>query len=535
MLKSLSSSTRNIWLQPLDTNATAKATAFPGDNATGISAHNDGSRADPRRHQHWDVRNFFSNYGYLLTGNALNALFSFLNIWLATHALGSSGYGAVAALMAAGQAVLTIAVNWTAVSLFRFGAQEFVASGKIAESFWTRGSIALVNLAALLATYPLWAGFLLSHYHLTRSDSWLLGAFVCSTALSVQMLYALQASKRPRQSAIVLLLERVLVFAALLGIVATHAASIKTVVSAYVAGALIACSTGMLLLRHQLSPILLKTAVAVKMVWYSVPMMANGVVGFFSSNFIDAFFILKYLSLAALGIYAVGFQYAGVLMQLPTLAGSLLLPFYVTQLAHGREDRIRRFLLHAHPMATLLWSLICVFAGAFGAAVVPRLLGHQFAEVGKVIWPLLIANAAAGPVLLGLGTLANAQDKTYKSAIGALVTASVNVALDIFLIPRFGEAGCAWATTAAYTAGLLVWLLMSARYCAPLRVLIGLFPICAAYGAVTFGYRGLWPVIFGTAGFALVAWLGRAELTENIGSLREAWAKVEEPPPEVVI
>src|SRR3954470_16970407 len=180
MLKSLSSSTRNIWLQPLDTNATAKATAFPGDNATGISAHNDGSRADPRRHQHWDVRNFFSNYGYLLTGNALNALFSFLNIWLATHALGSSGYGAVAALMAAGQAVLMMALNWTVVSLARFGTQEFVERGRIAESFWTRGGIVLLTLVGLLATSPLWAGFLLSHYQLTRGDAWLLGAFVLS-------------------------------------------------------------------------------------------------------------------------------------------------------------------------------------------------------------------------------------------------------------------------------------------------------------------------------------------------------------------
>ena len=95
----------------MDSNAPAKATASSSDKAAGISGSDDGSREDPRRHQHWDVRNFFSNYGYLIGGNALNALFSFLNIWLATHALGASGYGSVAALMAAGQAVLMIAVN----------------------------------------------------------------------------------------------------------------------------------------------------------------------------------------------------------------------------------------------------------------------------------------------------------------------------------------------------------------------------------------------------------------------------------------
>src|SRR5215813_1445178 len=103
---------------------------------TGISASLQPTSSDPRRHQHWDVRNLFANYGYLVGGNALNALFSFLNIWLATHALGASGYGSVAAVMAAGQAVLMIAVHWTAAALFRFGAQEFVERGRIAESFW---------------------------------------------------------------------------------------------------------------------------------------------------------------------------------------------------------------------------------------------------------------------------------------------------------------------------------------------------------------------------------------------------------------
>jgi O-antigen/teichoic acid export membrane protein len=511
----------------LDTNASATTTSSSSDNARVIPGAGSTTAPDPRRHQHWDVRNFFSNYGYLITGNALNALFSFLNIWLATHALGASGYGAVAAVMAAGQAVLMMAVNWTIASLARFGTQELVERGKIAESFWTRGAIALLTLGALLASYPLWAGFLLTHYQLARNDSWLLGAFVCSTALSTQMQFALQAAKRPRETAIVLLLERVLVCAGLVWIVATHSGSLVTVVAAYVTGALIAGFTGMVVLRRELSPIGVKLQVARKMVGFSLPLIATMMIGFFSTNFVDAFFILKYLSLGSLGVYTVGFQYAGMLMQLPTLAGSLLLPFYVTQLAHGREDRIRRFLLHAHPMVTLLWSLTCVMAGAVGAAVVPRLLGSQFADVGKVIWPLVIANAAGGPILFGLTTLANAQDKTYKGAIAAVITAAVNVALDIVLIPRFGAAGCAWATTAAYSVSLLVWLALSYRHAAPLKVLLGLVPAMIA-GVVVAVHGG----IVETFLVALAAFLGiffwrRPEFAEDVGLLREAWARTE--------
>jgi len=511
----------------LDTNASATTTSSSREGARVIPGAGSTAAPDPRRHQHWDVRNFFSNYGYLITGNALNALFSFLNIWLATHALGAIGYGAVAAVMAAGQAVLMIAVNWTIASLARFGTQEFVERGKIAESFWTRGAIALLTLLALLATYPLWSGFLLTHYQLTRSDSWLLGVFVLSTALSTQMQFALQAAKRPRETAIVLLLERVLVFAGLVWIVASHAGSLVTVVAAYVAGSLIAGSTAMVILRHQLSPLSAKLSVARKMLRFSLPLMATMMVGFFSTNFVDAFFILKYLSLAQLGVYTVGFQYAGVLMQLPTLAGSLLLPFYVTQLAHGREDRIRRFLMHAHPMVTLLWSLTCVLAGAVGAAVVPRILGGQFADVGKVIWPLVIANAVAGPILFGLGTLANAQDKTYKGAIAAAFTATVNVALDIVLIPRFGAAGCAWATTAAYSIALLVWLAMSYRHAAPVKVLVGLAPVLAATIVLALHSGSTIAVVTALLTFLVIVVWRRNELAEDMTLLREAWTRTQ--------
>jgi O-antigen/teichoic acid export membrane protein len=511
----------------LDTNARATTTASSSETTRVIPAAGSTAAPDPRRHQHWDVRNFFSNYGYLITGNALNALFSFLNIWLATHALGASGYGAVAAVMAAGQAVLMMAVNWTVASLARFGTQEFVERGKIAESFWTRGGIALVTLAALLATYPLWSGFLLTHYHLTRSASWLLGAFVLSTALSTQMQFAMQAAKRPRETAIVLLLERVLVFAGLVWIVTSQVASLTTVVTAYVTGALIAAFTGMVILRRELSPFAANLQMARKMIGFSLPLMATMMVGFFSTNFVDAFFILKYLSLGPLGVYTVGFQYAGVLMQLPTLAGSLLLPFYVTQLAHGREDRIRRFLMHAHPMVTLLWSLTCVLAGAVGAAVVPRILSSQFADVGKVIWPLVIANAVGGPILFGLTTLANAQDKTYKGAIAAVITAGVNVALDIVLIPRFGAAGCAWATTAAYSVSLLVWLALSYRHAAPLKVILALVPAIVAAVGVAMGGGVVEIFLMALATFVGIFFWRRREFAEDLGLLREAWARTE--------
>src|SRR5882724_1723662 len=154
-------------------------------NPTSLSEPVNIANPDARRHPHWDVRHAFSNYSILILGNAAGAAFAFLNIWLATRSLGANGYGTVAALIAAAQVVLIIGVNWTAVALSRFGSQEFVEHGRLAESFWTRAVIAIATLGALAATYPWWHGFLLRTYHLSATDSLLLIAFIGSSALTV--------------------------------------------------------------------------------------------------------------------------------------------------------------------------------------------------------------------------------------------------------------------------------------------------------------------------------------------------------------
>jgi O-antigen/teichoic acid export membrane protein len=261
------------------------------------------------------------------------------------------------------------------------------------------------------------------------------------------------------------------------------------------------------------------------MLRFSLPLVANGVVGYLSSNFIDAYFLLKYLPVATLGVYTVGFQYAGALMQPATLAGTLLLPFFVTQLAHGREDRIQRYFAHALPTISVAWSLVCVTAGWMGATILPHLLGDQFREIGRVVWPLAIASAVAGPVLLGLGSLAAAQNLTYRAALASALAATANVVFDILWIPRFGMAGSAWATAVAYGCSALVWVLLSRRTCPLLGIFAGILP--AAVAAMCCGLRmGDGSIFIAAALTAIVVALRwRSEWTEDWRLMREAWER----------
>src|SRR2546425_7969093 len=99
-----------------------------------------------RQNAAWDLLHAPRNYLSLLIAQAFTSLLSLASVWLATRHLDPEGYGAVVAFIAAAQVVMLIGVNWTSISVARFGCEEFVQTGKIASTFWTRTIILAPNL-----------------------------------------------------------------------------------------------------------------------------------------------------------------------------------------------------------------------------------------------------------------------------------------------------------------------------------------------------------------------------------------------------
>lgn len=178
---------------------------------------------------------------------------------------------------------------------------------------------------------------------------------------------------------------------------------------------------------------------------------------YLTGNYLDAIFITRYLSVTALGVYSVAYLIVGTFLQLPTLGSFLLQPFFISLEAGWRGDTIKRYLTEVCPAVVLGWSLCCTFAAAGSGYLLPLLFGPQYASVSALMWPMMATAALAGPVLLGFGAASNAWLTTKFSFAATGVQAVLNIALNIVLIPRFGLIGCAWASTLAAVASLLVW------------------------------------------------------------------------------
>ncbi len=393
----------------------------------------------------------------LVSAQAASAVFSFAAVWLAAQLLGSSGYGRVVAVIAASQAISQLFVNWTSVSLWRYGVEEFVETGRIARAFWTRTWILLPNLSIVIVLSPFWLPLLSSLLNLPpQAHRLVLGHFI-ATAIWIHVQQGLHGAKLMLTQGFLLAVERLLVLIVAAALLVAGSASFLTVALAYIVAPLGASLIGLWLLGRLILPVAGVDRARLRlMLTFSLPTLPASLVGYLSTNYLDALFITHYLSARDLGIYAVGYQISGMALQLPLLAGSVLLPLFVTLQLEGQSERASRFIQNGLPILTLGWGVGCGVLAAIGGYLLPFVFGDQFQVLGGLLWPLMAAAALAGPQLMGYLPLSSSRSATYVAMFGAIAAAFVNVLLNYLFIPRFGLVGCAWATAAAHGASLMV-------------------------------------------------------------------------------
>ncbi|MBZ0267789.1 oligosaccharide flippase family protein [bacterium] len=190
---------------------------------------------------------------------------------------------------------------------------------------------------------------------------------------------------------------------------------------------------------------------------YSLPLALSYVVHGLAER-IDILMIGYFLDEARVGLYASGSAVARTLLIL--LAS--MMPVTATLAAEyaGRGDRagIADLRRRAGRWMLLLGAPIAVAFGLFPAFLVTTLFGDEYAG-GAPILRILAPGYLAAIVLGPLGVIIAALGKTTWSLQNALVRTSVNIALNALLIPRWGLAGAAVATTAAMTAGTAMYVL----------------------------------------------------------------------------
>lgn len=439
-------------------------------------------REDGRRDASWDVSAGGGNYATLVAGQLASAGLSLVAITMVSHALATTGYGRVVAVLALAQGVSQLALHWTALSLYRHGCEEFVETGRVASSFWNRIWLLAASGAAVGATAGIWLPAVASWLELPPQAVWLVPVHVVASAVALQVYYALLAAKLPRYQAMSAVISRALLVLAL-AVSLRGGVSWTTVTLLYAATPLVETLLGIARIRKLVYPgIGIDVSRMKRMLRFSLPLTVHGLLGYLVTNHLDAFFIVKLKGASALGVYSIAFQLVGTFMQLASLGGSLLLSLFVTLDVQGERERLARFFHEVLPVLVVVWTAGCILLPAVGGLVLEALFDPSFAASAELLWPLAVSAAFAGPVLLGLGPLLNARSATHLSAAMAGIAALVNVVGNAFLIPAFGLSGCAWATALAYASatGAALVLMRSLLEVPASRYLLGVLPALVA-------------------------------------------------------
>jgi O-antigen/teichoic acid export membrane protein len=155
---------------------------------------------------------------------------------------------------------------------------------------------------------------------------------------------------------------------------------------------------------------------------------------------------------AALAVYVVAVNASEVLLILPQAASTALLPVLARSRGENRTDRTLR-LFRILSLMTLV-GMIC-FAAA-GPLLIPAVFGTRYqASVTPFLW---LVGGTLGFVATSVFTSALfAISSPGIGSIAQVASLTVDIALDVVLIPRLGPTGAAIGSTVAfYTGGLVV-------------------------------------------------------------------------------
>jgi O-antigen/teichoic acid export membrane protein len=182
-----------------------------------------------------------------------------------------------------------------------------------------------------------------------------------------------------------------------------------------------------------------------------------GSIATFFTYRLDVFVVNYFLQPAQLGFYVLGVVISEALWQIPQAAASALFPRTArTQELTGLEST--RFTCSILRRVFFITLLCGILIAAVSPIAIPLIFGANFKpSVSVVFWIL------PGTIALSMGKVACAdlagRGKNGYGSVFALICFVITIALDWFLIPRFGIVGAAIASSVAYFTDAVLILL----------------------------------------------------------------------------
>ncbi len=392
-----------------------------------------------------------ADVSWLWAGYAGRSL-AFLGVTiLLTRSLGPQGFGELSLFMALGLGVASLAGSWPflAVPILAHRGRQ------IAEIFPSAARLAAIGtLACLAVALPL------AWKILAPNAAVLLMLSIYAIALvSFQGLYGVfQAEGRMREIATVQTGERLLTLAVLIAIIIGSVLTVRIAEGTLVLAAVTASFFAYLYLtRHET---LFGSTRDGELDWRTVlkTIGAMGIVNAASYGvaWIDIYLLAAFKPDADVGIYSLAYQIYTFTLQLASLWIVATLPRHARSFHAGialAEQLPRKEML----MGVRLWASLIGLGAVTAAITLAAIFGSDFSESAQPLM-ILLSGASFLAAYLAVVSVLIAADESPLIARVSIICVTINIVVDLALIPTIGLAGPAIATTVQTVVGA-VWLL----------------------------------------------------------------------------
>ncbi len=207
-----------------------------------------------------------------------------------------------------------------------------------------------------------------------------------------------------------------------------------------------------LLLLNRLQPLLPSLAIPSRksmgvLLDYSLPLMLSNVVWLFVA-WSDTVFLGVFRTVGEVGVYNTALPTAALLLLAPVALEIAFKPITVELVASRKMKDFKRVFSSLTKWIFLLNLPILVFFVVFNVRVMRTLFGEPYAIAGLPL--AILATGYFVNSLLNLGDdIMGAYNKTRKQLRNALAAAGLSVVLNLLLVPAYGIAGAAVATSVA--------------------------------------------------------------------------------------
>ena len=179
----------------------------------------------------------------------------------------------------------------------------------------------------------------------------------------------------------------------------------------------------------------------------------------------ELFFLQRFSTGADVAFYSQSYDLALKAMAIPAIFSGVLLPTFSSLAGQRGADGLPEGFKTLHASSYRILALIAFPIGLGAAAIAPAFVlfyGPDFQPMSPVLAILFVGNIV-GALASVSATILHSVDRQFFIVRLGLLVALLNIALDLFLIPRYGAIGAAFANSGSQAVSGIVGITYSTR------------------------------------------------------------------------